>query len=650
MGTSTAATESLFGFFGRGGRLAATLPVFEYRQGQLEMARAVAQALEERHHLLIEAGTGTGKTLAYLLPALSSGRRVIVSTGTKNLQEQLVFKDIPLLEQALGRKLNVVCMKGRGNYACRQKIAQLETQPTLLTLEELDIYRKLRDWEKETASGDRMELDFLAEHSPFWERFNARREACTGQKCAFFESCFVTQLHQEAMQAELVIVNHHLFFADLTLKQKDVPGVLPPYEAVIFDEAHELEGVASSYFGVSISSYQWEEIARDTEHVLRTSERWDAALAAQSAEVKERGLALFSLLTEREGRTTFHHRAGFLEKHFPAYDRAQRALLGLRANLEAISDKPEEIHNLVRRLGELKQKLAYLLEADDPGVVFWLERRGRGVYLQATPIDVAALLSEALFQTTDTVILTSATLAVRDSFDYLRQRLGVEHARVQVVASPFDYRGQALLYLPAHLPDPRSGEYGRRASEEITRLLECSQGRAFVLFTSYEQMRDQYARLDGRLPYPMLLQGSAPRHTLLERFRSTPNAVLFATSSFWQGVDVQGEQLSLVIIDRLPFASPGDPVVAARIQHLNRNGLNAFMDFQVPEAVLSLKQGFGRLIRSAQDRGVVALLDRRVVHQRYGRLFLESLPSLPHTNDIADVEAFFAAQRNPNPG
>ena len=637
------AAPSFHRFFGRGGLLQQAHPGYEFRPGQVEMAEAVAQALEERRHLLIEAGTGTGKTLAYLLPVLLGQRRVLLSTGTRNLQEQLVAKDVPLLARALGRELRVVSMKGRGNYACKVKIEQMEAQPTLLEREELDHYRRIRAWAAGSVAGDQAELDFLPDNHPLWQRLNARRETCTGGKCPRFDQCFLTLLHQRASEADLVVVNHHLFFADLMLKRQELPGVLPPYDAVVFDEAHELESTAGQYFGVGVSSHQVEDLARDAAATLRQLDCNPAELQPRCERLRIDAQKLFLALGAREGRAPLDRKQEFLDQHADAYDGFMQAAAHLEAGLQALDDKPEEIHNLLRRLAEARAKLAYVLESEEEGVVYWIERRGRGVFLQASPIDVSERLREMLFEATDTVILTSATLAVEGQFDYVRQRLGIQHAREQVVASPFRYAEQALLYLPAHLPPPTAEGYASAAAEEIAAILAASRGRAFVLCTSLAQMRWFHQRLAGRLAFPLLLQGEAPRHVLLERFRATPGAVLFATSSFWQGVDVQGEQLSCVIVDRLPFASPGDPVVAARIAALREQGRNPFAEFQVPEAVLALKQGFGRLIRSSRDRGVVALLDARIRSKGYGQQFLRSLPEYRVTGELAEVEAFFAA-------
>jgi ATP-dependent DNA helicase DinG len=636
------APPSLYDFFGRGGLLQKAHPAYEHRPGQLEMAKAVAEVLAERRHLLVEAGTGTGKTLAYLLPVLQSGRRVLLSTGTRNLQEQLINKDVPLLAASLGRDLNIISMKGRQNYACKQKIRELESQPILLELDGLEQYQKIRAWAARTEIGDQAELDFLPENAPLWHRLNARRETCTGSKCPLFEECFVTRLHQRAAEAELVVVNHALFFADLVLKRQELPGVLPPYEAVVFDEAHELEGAAAQYFGVSVSSHQIEDWARDARHRLQLLPGPQTEMIERTERLRMAAQKLFLKLARGDGRAPLTDREQFLMDESDSYDGFMLAAGHIQSGLEALHEKPEEIHTLMRRLEEMRRALAFILESDEDGVVYWVERRGRGVYASASPIDVAPRIRELLFESTDSVILTSATLTVEGRFDYVRERLGLDHARELTVASPFQYQRQALLYIPGHLPEPNSPDFTAAATEEIARLLAASRGRAFLLCTSYRQMQAFSQALDGRTPFPLLTQGEAPRHALLEKFRATPGAVLIATSSYWQGVDVQGEQLSLVIVDRLPFAAPNDPVVAARIDALKREGRNAFAEFQIPEAVLSLKQGFGRLIRSTHDRGVLALLDPRIRTKSYGAQFLRSLPEFARAENLSEVESFFA--------
>ncbi len=659
---------SLYQFFAPGGVLSRRHPAYEFRRGQLQMAQAVEQALEEKRHLIVEAGTGTGKTLAYLLPVIRSGKRVIISTGTKNLQEQLFYKDIPFLEPLFpsgeGKRgapgtpgigvpasnLNVCYMKGRNNYLCRKKLYDLTNQPVLSGLEEIEHYRAIAAWEKTTQTGDRAELAALPEASALWFKLDARADTCLGQKCSQWDRCFITEMHRRAVESDIIIVNHHLFFADLAIKQQAEyapdAGILPDVGTVIFDEAHELEDVAGSYFGISVSNARLEELCRDVEASLQRNRMLSAALSGALKSLRERAMFFFALLPQGEGRFAFENRREFLEENGDEFLALQQSLRRLGSELQNLPSKPEEIFNFVRRAQELQVQLGFLMESEERNTVFWIERR-RGsrdklnVFLQATPIDVAPILKTCLFDKLECAVLTSATLAVGGGFEYMRRRLGLEHARELVLPSHFDYENQALFYVPPDLPDPRTPQFAAKAADRIRRLLEITRGRAFVLFTSYAQMNDVYQRLLGEMEFPMFLQGDAPKSALLEEFRLTPNAVLFATSSFWQGVDVQGEQLSCVIIDRLPFAVPSDPVVAARVRSIDAEGGNAFFQYQVPAAVITLKQGFGRLIRSLNDRGLLALLDNRILKKAYGRVFVESLPNYRRTTDMREVEAFF---------
>ena len=635
------------GIFGPGGLLEKRHPGYEFRPSQLEMARIVEDAFERHQHSIIEAGTGTGKTLAYLIPAIRSGRRVVVSTATKSLQEQLFQKDVPFLQKHFAPNLKAALMKGRANFLCRQKVEQMEGQPVLRGMDEMDWFTQIRDWSKLTETGDRSELTFLPDSAELWNRIDARSDLCGGQKCPEFQRCFITAMHQRAQEADLIIVNHHLFFADLAIRQDDFGSILPEYSAVVFDEAHEIEDVASDYFGRQISSYRFEELARDTESMLRVLRIEGAPLRRHLARVRELGRTFFETFPEREGRFPFGsaERQSFLERNRDSYDELCGAIKRIEAELSALSPKPEEVVTLARRATESRRELAFLLESEEKSYVYWYERRGRGVFLAATPIDVSQILREQLFERFDTVVLTSATVAVSGRFDYVKQRLGVLPAKEVVLPAEFDFHAQALLYIPRTMPDVRHASFSSSAAEEITRLLEISEGRSFCLFTSYTQMRDVYERVSRKVAYPLLLQGTAPRSILLERFRSTPNAVLFATSSFWQGVDVPGSQLSCVIIDKLPFAVPSDPIVAARVRALQEDGRNPFAEYQIPEAVLALKQGFGRLIRSKTDRGILAILDNRIQRMAYGRIFLESLPDYSITHDLAEVSRFMQTQR-----
>ena len=649
--------------FGRGGLIAKHHPEYEFRAGQIKMADAVLRAFEERRHLIVEAGTGTGKTLAYLVPAiafaLAEKKRVIISTGTKNLQEQLMTKDIPFLQKVLPKKFSAAYMKGRGNYVCLHKIKKAETTPILAGLDDVDYFDEVRHWARESQTGDRAELIDLPENLSFWRHVDARSETCLGQKCPDFEPCFVTRMRQRAEQADIVIVNHHLFFADLSLRgdNGNYGRVLPDYAAVVFDEAHLIEDIAADYFGAQVSSWQVEELVRDVGNLTLTNVNDNRDLTKVSARAVNFADHFFGGFRSGRGEDgrfplnpdTFRKPRG---KEFDvtpqgeAFVAFDKSLERLESLLDGLKNQNSDIENLVRRTRQIRFDLDFICAGDDKKFVYWMEKRGRGTFLRASPIDVSGLLADKLFETTETAVLTSATLSTNNSFNFVKERLGLEVEQTDdlIAASSFDYEKQAILYLPRSMPDPRSPEFVQAASGEIIKLLNVTRGRAFVLATSAGAMRTLYETVAPRVDFPCFVQGTMSKTGLLEKFKTTPNAVLFATASFWQGVDVRGDQLSCVIIDKLPFAVPTDPVVAARQRFIDGNGGSSFFDYSVPQAVISLKQGVGRLIRSQTDTGVLAILDPRLTTKGYGKVFLNSLPKTHTTSNIADLQAIFNKQ------
>jgi len=650
------------------------------------MAEAVSSAFEDGGVLLVEAGTGTGKTLAYLLPAILSGRRVLVSTGTKNLQEQIYFKDLDILREALQTPFTATYMKGRGNYLCLHRFESFRAaadgsgQTRLFSESAVQVFLPIiEQWAAQTRTGDRAEIGDLPEDLPFWGEISATSENCIGTDCPRYQDCFVTQMRRQAAESDLVVVNHHLLCADAAVRQSAYGEVIPECHYAIVDEAHQLEDVATQYFGIAVSNYRFDQLVRDGERIVNSGAAGEKSLELQHVldQVRERAHRFFGLLQKgiplrssqaAENRVRFA--SGSLE---PVYEDGALVLNALD-NLEATAGlikppaapdpKPTDAAlqdplSLSRRAAELRDNLRFVMRATDPEYVYFLESRGRGLFLRAAPIDISNIVRDVLFDRMDATVLTSATLTVEGSFDYIRRRLGLapaspakaEHdgmkqatTRYLRLPSEFDYATQAILYLPQKMPDPRSLDFIAAAAREVIGILEHSRGRAFVLFTSYAAMHAVRAIAEMELSFPLLAQGSAPRSALLEQFRTTPNAVLFATSSFWQGVDVMGEALSCVIIDKLPFASPADPITAARIEAVANSGGQPFGDYQVPLAILTLLQGLGRLIRHRDDRGVLAILDPRLRTMRYGRRFLDSLPPAAVTHSLADVGRFFDRQ------
>jgi ATP-dependent DNA helicase DinG len=695
--------------FASGGALALAMPDFEPRAGQAEMAAAVARVFADGGVLLAQAGTGTGKTLAYLVPAILSRERVLISTGTKNLQEQIYFKDIPALRDALGIPFTATYMKGRANYLCVHKLDQLTDGigPAVH-----DVFLPMiREWSTRTATGDRAELQDLPEDLAFWHDVSATADTCLGTECPRYDDCFVTRMRQRAAESDVVIVNHHLLCADAAVRQNAFGEVIPAFTRAILDEAHQLEDVATQYFGFNVSTYRCEELARDVERLVATGgieERGAKDELAKAAQrLREHAQAFFTELAFAhrpsrasgrpepvDGRGTGRARneertRATAESLSQTYDSAgdlsgaldilestlallrpvrsradttdQRSVSPQTArddgsvrlqpdrddvNLARMPDRGNEEYGedaaaLARRAGQLRDDLRFLLRGNDDSYVYFVEFRGRGTFLRASPIDVSTIVRDLLLDRMHTTVLTSATLTVDGGFDYIRARLGIGRADEVRLASEFDFRQQSILYLPPKMPDPRTENFAVAASREVIEILRRTHGRAFVLFTSYAMMRSVQAMAEMALNYPIFAQGTAPRSQLLNQFRSTPNAVLFATSSFWQGVDVVGEALSCVIVDKIPFASPGDPITAARIEQIRARGGDPFGEYQVPLAILALQQGLGRLIRHRRDRGVLAVLDPRLRTMGYGRRFVASLPPAPIVHDLESIETFF---------
>jgi len=627
------------------GRLAQAWPGYEHRPEQLRMAEEVARAFGQDDIALVEAGTGTGKTLAYLIPALLSGKKTVVSTGTKNLQDQIFDKDIPFIREHLGQGFRAACLKGRENYLCLYRYKAFSREPTFAVVHEAVFWDALQKWAGTTSTGDRAELTKLPEDFAAWSDLSAGGDRCLGHKCPEFKDCFIQRARRRAAAADLVVVNHHLFMADLAVRDQGYGEVIPEYGAVIFDEAHQFESVATQHFGLAVSSWRLAELRSDAQRALVKAGRVDPGLGQALTVLGHQA----DVLARR-----FFSQAGEIElwgADDPVMDELRsfggKALAGLddlAARLETAARGDEEIEALAVRARLISRELGFILEGTDSKFVYWAERRGRGVFLRASPIDVAPFLEERLYSQGLTLVFTSATLAAERSFNYFKKRLGL-FAEIEglVLDSPFDYNSQTILYVPKNLPYPGNAGFLQALAGEIERLLRLSRGRAFVLFTSYRNMNFAAERLEDSLPWPCLIQGQAPRSALLERFRQETGSVLLATHSFWQGVDVPGESLSAVIIDKLPFPPPDRPLIKARAERLREQGQNPFQAYHIPEAIITLKQGLGRLIRAKTDQGLLAVLDSRLVTKAYGRKFLASLPQTRLTHDPAMVEKFFKA-------
>ena len=634
--------------FSSQGPLAETIPGYRLRQQQLEMAQAIAGAIKQGGQLVAEAGTGTGKTFAYLVPALLSGGKVIISTGTKTLQDQLFNRDLPAVRDALKVPVTVSMLKGRANYVCHFHLERAVNEGRFVSREDANYVQKIRAFAENSSSGDKAELTDVPESATIWPAVTSTRDNCMGQECAYYKDCFVMEARKRALAADVVVVNHHLFFADVMLRDEGVAELLPSANTVIFDEAHQLPEVAGLFFGEDVSTSQLMELARDAHAEFITTAKDCLALPEATAAL-EKALRDFRLIFAYEGARMPVQKALALKNFDSAYDTVQEKLKTLSAVLETQAERDPALENCYERSLALIVQLQRWRTAEDANLVRWVEVFTQSVQLHATPLSVAEGFGKQLNAQPRSWIFTSATLAVRNDFSHYLAQMGLEQATTGYWSSPFDYDQQALLYVPQDMPEPNSGAYTAAVAATALPVIQASQGRAFVLCTSLRAMREVHALLkdafsSNGMEYPLLIQGESSRTELLERFRKLGNAVLVGSQSFWEGVDVRGEALSAVIIDKLPFAPPDDPVLAARIDKMNSEGKNAFMEYQLPYAVITLKQGAGRLIRDETDRGVLVICDPRLISKPYGRRVWQSLPPFRRTRNVDDVAAFFSCE------
>ncbi|MCW8840805.1 MAG: ATP-dependent DNA helicase [Gammaproteobacteria bacterium] len=632
----TTAAEAL----SRDGPFARLLPGYAVRTQQQEMASAVEQALAQEGLLVAEAGTGTGKTFAYLVPALLSGKRVIISTGTRNLQDQLFHKDVPLVRKALAVPVDVALLKGRANYLCLHRMELAQSEGRFLSRSQLAELQQVKKWATQTHSGDIAELHDLSEESPLWSQITSTADNCLGNECDYLERCHLAHARRRAQEADVLVVNHHLLFADMALKDEGFGELLPGANAFIIDEAHQLPDTASNFFGTTISANQLLELARDTiaEDLKEAGESRQLRLFAEKLEKAVRDMRLVFDVNPTRG--SWRDLSG-RETVQAASDEVTACLASLFGCLKPLAVRGKGLEACFERAELLQQRFTLLTGPTPEGFIHWFETHTRSFSLNLTPMDVATLFRAQLDAHPASWVFTSATLAVGESFDHFTHQLGLERATTARWESPFDYPHQALLYVPENMPEPNSPGYTEAVVEQALPVIEASGGRTFLLFTSHRALKQAAELIRERIGYPLLVQGEAPRTVLLDRFRELGNAVLLGTGSFWEGVDVRGEALSCVIIDKLPFASPGDPVLQARIEAMRRAGGNPFMEYQLPQAVITLKQGVGRLIRDVNDRGVLMLCDPRLGSKGYGRVFIDSLPPMSKTRKFAVVERFY---------
>ncbi len=625
---------------GDAGALADHIDGFRPRQQQQEMAEAVARAIDENQTLICEAGTGTGKTFAYLVPAILSGKKVVISTGTKNLQDQLFHRDLPVVRKALAVPVGVALLKGRANYLCWYRLKLTESEGQLASREMVDQLQRIRRWAGSSHNGDIAEVKAVSEDAPIWPYVTSTTDNCLGNDCPDFKECHVMKARREAQEADIVVINHHLLCADMVLQHGGFGELLPGANAYIIDEAHQLLEVASNFFGQTLSSRQLSELARDTINEFHQTASDTKALqtVAERLEYAARDLRL-AMGSQAQRMPWLAAQQD--EKLCDQLAYLRRVFDELIPLLEEGAQRSKGLENCHERAVALFHKLCLFDGEASPDNIYWLEIFSRSFALNCTPLEIAEPFQQRMQQERAAWVFTSATLAVNGGFEHFADRLGLKAPMTGCWQSPFDYPNHALLYVPTDLPQPNHPDYTRKIVEAALPVLAASEGRAFMLFTSHRALKQAAEMLEGEIDYPLLVQGSLPRSELLQRFRELGNAVLLGTGSFWEGVDVRGEALSCVIIDKLPFATPDDPVLTARLDAIRNKGGNPFMDHQVPTAVISLKQGAGRLIRDVDDYGVMMLCDPRLIDKPYGRVFLDSLPPMRRTRKLELVQRFY---------
>ncbi len=639
--------QTITHILGSSGPLAKHVSGFAPRRQQQDMAEAVGQALSNNELLIAEAGTGTGKTYAYLVPALllsqEQGKKVMISTGTKNLQDQLFHRDLPTVRKALGVSTSVALLKGRANYLCYHRLEMLEGRR--LRPEQQDQLARIRTWLGRTERGDIAELGEVPEDAPIWPQVTSTTDNCLGSDCPVYSDCFVVKARKDAQAAEVLVVNHHLFFADLALRDEGFGEVLPGVNAFIFDEAHQLPDVASTFFGSNLSARQLTELGRDAQAEV-LAEAPDVTTVEASITKLDKTVRDFRLALGKDSQRAPWASQDDNAALAGATEDLAESLRRLESDLEPLAERGKGLERSWRRCLELKNRLDQFIDggSDEQGMIQWFETHARGFVLHSTPLEISETFRGYVDKHKSAWIFTSATLAVGDDFSHFSRELGITDAHARRWDSPFDFAKQALLYVPTALPQPNAPDYTAAVIEAARPVIEASGGRAFFLLTSYRALNIVARALEDTIDYPLLVQGSLPRGELLERFRELGNAVLVGTSSFWEGVDVRGEALSCVIIDKLPFSSPGDPVMQARLEAMRERGLNPFFDYQVPQAAITLKQGVGRLIRDVSDRGVLMICDPRLYGKGYGRIFRQSLPPMPVSRELADVQQFFSKE------